>query len=1227
MSNILKKFTFLLATAIAFALAIGFFFTEKGARTHEAYLSSVQEQVDSELQTAQNNVEDILNRLPAPPGRLFSRTLQPSAFPYFLFKDTSLVMWSENHRQVNFQDIAPLGTPVGTVENEQGKFIAVTGSRQIDGSLYKVVNLIPLYLATGDEATKLSGGYNTQLFSLAPESLRIQASSAEGAILDRDGKALFSIAPPEDSAFRTSVIPLKALLCLSLALIFLGVFVIRSIRRLRNRHRHGLGFGILLIFVVLVRLLMIRYSILYVLTGWEVFNPQYYNMSILAPSLGSLLINYLCVLLLLVYVNSIYFRTYTYRRLLRSGLSFQTLVSLLILLLSYVVYYLCYHELVYVYKTSSFTLDITQSITFGALKITTLLVFLCLSCLYFLVAHLVISLFIRLTPDRKIGSIIILASALVAVLCSWFLRIRIEWIFIIHLAYISILYLTRLPRAFYGFRYPTTVYYFFGALACALLITYVVENQELQKDLLNKKEFGKHLVVDNDQLAEAQLVKGMTAIAADAEIKELLSSKSSTANEGIIQRVRSEYLHENLAQYDTEVLSFYPDGSPLDSGVMAQNFAYYQETFAKATFASSLPNTYVLNDAGEESLRQYVSFIPIGEASGLVGYIVLNLREKGVRVDGGDTSPAGMGQEEYSYAVFNENGLVASNGTFNYENKFPVTLLNDSLLYQNGLVVNGERHVGLQGSEGKKVVVSSRSWEWKGILANFSFFYLILVIVVSLAIIAHAVHYGLSSLPLTYSTKIQVLLNAAFVLPLLIVLFFILQVIRNNYERNQQELYLTNSRNIAANVLGFMQEFKSQRMSQGYFEEQLRQIATDADLTIQVYDTTGHLFLSSGTKVGEGSGQPGLINPMAQKQIVEQKESQLLFDESEGIKTYTTAYTGLKSDDQELWGVLGVPYFDSKISLERQMIDIIASVLIVFTGMLLLFLFVSYLAANLLIEPLRVLTRKISSTSLSQKNEPLPWKSNDEIGALIKKYNQMLVNLERSKQALSNTEKQSAWREMARQVAHEIKNPLTPMKLTLQQLQRTIKRDDPDALEKVSRAMETVIDQIDNIGHIAQSFSDIAKMPLPQNEVFEATSVLNKAFELYSSDKNVLFRKEIEDGPLNIVGDRQQFGASITNLIINAKQSLSDSRPGEITVRAYTHNESLMVEISDNGSGIAKNIRSRVFLPNFTTREGGTGLGLAMAKRIIEHAGGTIWFETEEDKGTTFFLSVPLAKS
>ncbi|GHB76613.1 hypothetical protein GCM10007390_33190 [Persicitalea jodogahamensis] len=1223
----------------------GLYFAEKGGANRETYLDAVQHRVADRLVEAQGIMDQVLGLLPPSGDKPFTDLLLESHLPYFLYKDSTLLMWSDYRYVFDQRMLAAPPNETSAVTTPQGQFLLLTKYKETGGSRYRLFALIPLHSTFGDDKSIPGLAYNTDIFHVAPQSLSLQTGGEP--VVGPNGNALFYIVSPDAAIYQSRSVPQQSLWLVSLAMLLLGVHVVLSVRFFKNRHRYGLGLALLLAFMLLVRWLMLRFSIPLAFHESTIFNPQNYQGSPLAPSLGDLLLNCVCVLFVLMYVNGIYFRTITYRLLARSGGAFQTLFSLLILMVGYVAYYLYYLELVNIYEKSLFTLDITLSIHFSALKISSLAVFVILSAIYFMVVHLVVSLFIRLTPNRITGLAVILSSALLAALMSWFLGIHFEWIFPAHLAYILILYLSRLTRSFYGFRYPTTVYYFLGAMVCAVMATFVVEKQEARKDTLNKKEFGRRLVSDNDLYTEFLLGKTGDVIVKDPELITLLSGKVPLAREIIRQRVKTNYLDDYLNQYDVEVIPFDSAGKPLDSVDKVQDYAYYRNKYARPAIATANPTVFLASDMPPLSTSDtvsktafkpgnrmhYISFVRFGVSGQPTGYIVLDLRQR-------RSTPLSRNPElilddrfiqthetrEYSYAIYEKGQQLYSNGTFNYERKFPTSNLKNPELYQNGLTLSNYRHVGEMGTRDRVIVVSSKAWELRGLLANFSFLYLILVVVVSLVILAHALRYGFMNLPLTFSTKIQVLLNAAFILPLLIVLFFVLRVISDNYKENQKNAHLDNSRNLSANVLSLLDNYEQSRMSQAYFGQQIQQIARDADLDINLYDTTGHLILSSQPLVYQSGLISKLINPLARKQIIEQKEYQVLLDESLGRKEYSTAYTGLKSYDQQLLGILSIPYFDAKPSLDRQIIDIVASVLIVFTVMLLVFLFVSYVAANLLIDPLRVLTKKISTTNLDQLNEPLPWHSNDEIGTLIKKYNKMLLNLDMSKQTLSSTEKQSAWRDMARQVAHEIKNPLTPMKLKIQQLQRTIRRDDPEALAKVNLAMESIIEQIDNIGYIAQSFSDIAKMPPPQNEVFEVTGVLNKAYELHSNDKSLAISREFAPGPLFVSGDSKQFGASINNLIINAQQSVPESRLAEIVLKLYTHNDTVIVEVKDNGSGIAQNIRSRVFLPNFTTREDGTGLGLAMAKRIIEYAGGSIWFETEEGTGTTFFLSLPLAE-
>jgi nitrogen fixation/metabolism regulation signal transduction histidine kinase len=237
--------------------------------------------------------------------------------------------------------------------------------------------------------------------------------------------------------------------------------------------------------------------------------------------------------------------------------------------------------------------------------------------------------------------------------------------------------------------------------------------------------------------------------------------------------------------------------------------------------------------------------------------------------------------------------------------------------------------------------------------------------------------------------------------------------------------------------------------------------------------------------------------------------------------------------------------------------------------------------------------------------------------------------LEASKKVLASTEKESAWREMAKQVAHEIKNPLTPMKLTLQHLLRLEKEGKLEDADKLKKSLETLIHQVDALSGIASSFSTFAKMPLPNNELMNFKEVLLRVLELFKTDKRMEleFQDDSFTDQITILGDDKLFGRVISNLIINGMQAVEAGTKPQIRIWLWLTDRAVFLEISDNGKGIPVELRDKIFIPNFSTKSQGSGLGLAIAKSGVETAGGKIWFETEVGKGTTFFLTFPLAKS
>jgi nitrogen fixation/metabolism regulation signal transduction histidine kinase len=445
------------------------------------------------------------------------------------------------------------------------------------------------------------------------------------------------------------------------------------------------------------------------------------------------------------------------------------------------------------------------------------------------------------------------------------------------------------------------------------------------------------------------------------------------------------------------------------------------------------------------------------------------------------------------------------------------------------------------------------------------------------------------------------------------------------YKKNLSNLFIGNAENVSSNLRSFIDGYEKNRISAEELTIRLNQIARYSGSDVNIFNEQGHLIASSQPLIYEEGILARFINPEAYVKLVDLYERQVMLGESVGALNYNSVYVGLRTHDKNrLIGIVSIPFFESKAALNRQIIEVLSTIMNIFTAIFICFLIFSYFASRMLTIPLRLITQKIQKTSLHNYNEPLEWESDDEIGLLVNEYNRMLVKLEESKQALSRSEKESAWREMAQQVAHEIKNPLTPMKLTLQHLQRKLLNGGEVVKEQAEKSFNTLLDQVDTLNDIATSFSAFAKMPIPKEEVFDIAAALKKTIELYSNDNDVEIITDIPPGDFFVKGDQQLMSRIFTNLILNGIQSVPAYRKPEISVSLQKYNNFIRTEIRDNGLGISENIRNKIFIPNFSTKYAGSGIGLALAKRGVEHAGGKIWFETEEEQGTSFFIELPL---
>jgi len=235
----------------------------------------------------------------------------------------------------------------------------------------------------------------------------------------------------------------------------------------------------------------------------------------------------------------------------------------------------------------------------------------------------------------------------------------------------------------------------------------------------------------------------------------------------------------------------------------------------------------------------------------------------------------------------------------------------------------------------------------------------------------------------------------------------------------------------------------------------------------------------------------------------------------------------------------------------------------------------------------------------------------------------MVLELEESASQMAQSEREGAWREMAKQVAHEIKNPLTPMKLSIQHLQRAYQGGPSEKLDVLfTKTSKLLIDQINSLSNMASEFSNFAQMPVGEKTNFDLSQVLINSIDLFKRSENTDIISEIEDN-ITITGDPEQIQRVFNNLIKNAIQAIPDQRKGRITIDLKSKNQTAFIEIKDNGKGIPPELSKKVFVPNFSTKNSGMGLGLAISKKIVENAGGSIYFESNPNIGTTFFVNLP----
>lgn len=407
------------------------------------------------------------------------------------------------------------------------------------------------------------------------------------------------------------------------------------------------------------------------------------------------------------------------------------------------------------------------------------------------------------------------------------------------------------------------------------------------------------------------------------------------------------------------------------------------------------------------------------------------------------------------------------------------------------------------------------------------------------------------------------------------------------------------------------------------FKDRIHELSDIHSLAINFYDLNGKLLISSKTALKKDKQTPHLSKKILKK--LEASNEKRIVETNEGPNgtVVKTSYTYIKDANLKNIAILNIPYVENSDFYDEEVRNFLSRYAQVYFVMLVFSIVLSYFLSKNITKSLTQISQKLALTKLNQRNEKLALQpGNHEINSLIVSYNLMVDKLEESAQKLAQSEREHAWREMAKQVAHEIKNPLTPMKLTVQNFQRKFNPADPENIQKLNDYSETLIQQIDTMTAVASAFSNFASMPIQQNELIDVVKVIKIALEIFNEDY-LLFKSN--EAVMYGNYDRSQLIRITTNLVKNAIQAIPEEQEKKaVIVQLEKKNDTFVLTVQDNGIGIENTQQEVIFEPKFTTKSSGMGLGLAIIKNIVENYNGTIKVNSELGKGSTFSIELPL---
>lgn len=1129
--------------------------------------------------------------------------------------DKKLVLWSDN----DF-DVPPLlndylyNKPLIFLQN--GWFLTKT----VQAGNERIIGLLRLHSDYSFENKIIKSGFEKEFHISNNVGFSPEKKDSEYHVFDREGDFLFSLMFP---VIKGSTIFILIPLCMWAGVfILLIILIFDLVKKLAEKGNNFAGITLSLISFILIYAFILRSGKPAVIFQTELFSPYRFTLNTIIPSLGHLFVLSILGASMSIVVFR-YFKGYELKE--RNGISNQLILSSFLLLgaLMMYVYQAIFSELISTSNISFETYKVLEMSVFTVVGFASLFLLLLIPVFYFIILF-------KSARLLKPGIIIIPILFSAAFLSVFFYKSSGTLIAMVLFYLVMTIGLWLLSRKTIGVFNITLIFSLFTGIYLLYFVTTLSETKITE----NLRTQAVSLSTEHDPPAEHLLLDIWPVIKNDTVLSGMMKTDlfDNDNFERINNYLQDTYFNGFWKDYHFSLVLCH-NNQPLviEKERYQDCFNFFDERIKRDGRRLTGTNFYFIDNQGGRS--DYIGRIfydsDQGRTNGLFieVYNDVSILQPGyseLLLDKRYHGYAGL--KDYSFAKYINGEIVLSTGDFSFDKTDTeyIGKYSDYRVFSS----EGFKHVLLK-SGNTTVIISRQALTPGDIIISFAyifsfvlFFSNMIVMLIRRPVVRSLGFFNFrQKLQMSY---IVILLFSFILIGIVVAYITISQYKAKHYENMKEKL---NSINMELDSrLSGEKYLSSDWKGNGYssLNELLIKLSNVFNTDINLYNTTGFLIATSRQEIFDRDLTSPRINNTAFNNLKLLK-GEYYQKEKIGKLEYLSAYVPFINTDNKVIAYLNLPYFRMQSVLAKEISNLIVAVINFTLLLILITMGLAVIISGRLTSPLAMLGKGLATVGVGKKSEHLTYQGHDEIGELVKQYNRMVDEIEDSTHKLANSEREYAWREMAKQIAHEIKNPLTPMKLNVQQLLKSWKDNVPGFDKTIERFTKNQIEYIDNLSSIASAFSSFAKMPVTNPVEVNILDQIRLSLELFKNTDNVTFRVHWpHETKIIIYADKEQLNGVLSNLIKNGIQSIPADKEGLITIGLEVIRDRVVVSVSDNGSGIPEELRKNLFTPNFTTKSSGTGLGLSIARKYIENANGRIWFESKVNKGSVFYFELPV---